>query len=261
MEHTSSRETLTAPELLERMGAPLDVGAYDWSRASLQPLTDDEVFQLTYAAQVEWGTQGTFESLDIGRDPIIRRFLRVWLRQEEVHAELLVRFLDARGIAVAPLHKRPRHQRGARRGRILNQLAHRLVGDDFFAVHMAWGSVNELTTLRFYQQIRARTANALLEQLMRDVIVQEALHYRFYQASARSRLLDNPRAQRIVRFALAHLWSPVGVGLRSRSDAHYLLQSLFADEPETIRRMDATICSLPGLDRLQLLTHELEQAS
>ncbi|MDQ1481799.1 MAG: hypothetical protein QOI44_2660 [Actinomycetota bacterium] len=44
-------------------------------------------------------------------------------------------------------------------------------------------------------------------------------------------------------------------------DANYLLQSLFADEPETIRRMDATISSIPGLDRLQLLTRELQQVS
>jgi hypothetical protein len=261
MEHTFLGDALTPPDLLERMGSPLHVGEYEWSKASLQPLTYDEVFQLTYAAQVEWGTQGTFESLDISRDPIIRRFLRIWLRQEEVHADLLVRFLDARGVAVGPLHQQSRHRRGARRGRILNQLAHGLVGNDFFAVHMAWGAVNELTTLRFYQQIRARTENTLLAQLLRDIIAQEALHYRFYQASAHNRLIDNTRAQRIVRFALTHLWSPVGVGLRSRSDAHYLLQSLFADEPETIRRMDATICSLPGLESLQLLTHELAQVS
>ena len=71
---------LAAPEtLLAEMGEPLDPSRYDWSAARTDALTDEEVFQLTYAAQVEWGTEGTFASLNISRDPVVRRFLRVWL--------------------------------------------------------------------------------------------------------------------------------------------------------------------------------------
>ena len=206
-------------DLLERMGSPLDVGAYEWDRVHADALTSDEVFQLTYAAQVEWGTQGTFESLYISDDPVVRRFLQIWLRQEEVHAELLVRFLHEYGVTVTLLHASRKHRRGARRGRRLNQVAHRMVGHDFFAVHMAWGAVNELTTLRFYQQIRARARHVFLRELLRDLIGQEAHHYSFYRAAATERLAGNRRAQRVTRFALEHLWSPVGVGLRAPGDA------------------------------------------
>lgn len=243
------------------MGSPLDADSYDWRRADNGRLTPDELFQLTYAAQVEWGTEGTFESLNISADPVVSKFLQIWLRQEEVHAELLVRFLHECGVHVEALHTSRKHRRGAERGRRINQLAHRVVGDDFFAVHMSWGAVNELTTLRFYQQIRARTRNGFLRDLLRDLIAQEALHYSFYRAAAIERLVGNRRAQRITRFALGHLWSPVGVGLRSRSDARYLLQSLFADTPETISRMDGAIRSLPGLESLHLLEHELERVA
>lgn len=243
------------------MGAPLEVDSYDWRRAETGCLTPDELFQLTYAAQVEWGTEGTFESLNISTDPVVSKFLEIWLRQEDVHAELLVRFLSECGVHVDALHTSRKHRRGAQRGRRINQLAHRVVGDDFFAVHMAWGAVNELTTLRFYQQIRARTGNEFLRELLRDLIAQEALHYSFYRASAVERLAGNRRAQRITRFALGHLWSPVGVGLRSRTDARYLLQSLFADTPDTIIRMDGAIRSIPGLESLHLLGDELERVA
>ncbi|HEY1740105.1 MAG TPA: ferritin family protein, partial [Acidimicrobiia bacterium] len=175
-----------------------------------------------YASQVEWATEGTFESLNITDDPTVRAFLRIWLEQERVHAELLTRLLEACGVEVEPLHRLSKHRRGARRGRFVNQLAHAAVGDDFFAVHMTWGAVNELSTLRFYQQIRHRTAHPLLREILRDVIGQEAMHYSFYRAAAIERLTERPRAQRLTSWVLRHLWTPVGVGLRTRSDAHRL---------------------------------------
>jgi len=252
--------TRSGGELLAQMGAPLDPAAYDWSAATRTPLRAEEEFQLVYAAHVEWATEGTFESLDISTDPVVGEFLQVWLAQEVVHAELLTRFLSERGREVEPLHRRPEHRRGARRGRQLNRVAHRLIGDDFFGVHMMWGAVNELCTLRFYRLIRRNTDNELLREILRDVIAQESLHYAFYLAQARERLEGNPRAQRIVRFALEHLWSLVGVGLRSREDADRLLVGLLVDEAEQVRQIDASIRRMPGLERLELLARSVERA-
>ncbi len=246
-----------AERLFDRMGEPLDPDDYDWSAAADSPVTADEVFQLTYAAQVEWATEGTFESLDITRDPTVSRFLRIWLEQERVHGELLDRFLNQTGVDVTLLHREPRHRRGARRGKRPNQLAHRFVGDDFFAVHMAWGAVNELTTLRFYQVIRQRTSNPLLSTILGDIIAQEALHYAFYRESAIERLDGNERAQRITRYALTHLWRPVGLGLRCRSDVDRLLGLLLAPKPDLVRQIDASIASMPGLASTRLIESEL----
>lgn len=101
---------LVAPEArLAQMGAPLDPSRYDWETAGTGELSDDEIFQVTYAAQVEWGTEGTFASLDISRDPIVRRFLRIWLDQEVVHAQLLARVLHRSGASVAPIHRDRKH--------------------------------------------------------------------------------------------------------------------------------------------------------
>lgn len=252
---------LAEPEtLLAEMGEPLDPSRYDWSAARTDTLTDEEVFQLTYAAQVEWGTEGTFASLNISRDPIVRRFLRVWLDQEVAHANLLARVLAARGVAVDPIHRAPKHRRGAARGKLLNQVARLGVGDDFFAVHMSWGAINELTTIRFYGVLRAKTSSELLRAVLRDMMAQEALHYSFYRNLAIRRLADNPRGQRIVRWALQHLWSPVGVGLRTRADVDRLMHGLFADRPDQVAQMDGQINRIPGLADLDLVRRTIETA-
>jgi hypothetical protein len=251
----------TPEQILAGLGEPLDPARYDWSTAPDAPVDDETRFQLTYAAQVEWGTEGTFASLDISDDPVVRRFLRAWLDQEVVHAQLLARFLAASGTAVDPIHREPRHRRGAARGRMINQVARRLVGDDFFAVHMAWGAVNELTTLRFYGIVRHRTGSELLRSILRDVMAQEAQHYAFYRRVAIDRLEGNRRGQRIVRWVLRHLWSPVGLGLRTRADADRLMVGLFADRPDQVVQIDEQINRIPGLAGLDLVRRTLATAN
>ena len=124
-------------------------------------------------------------------------------------------------------------------------------------MHMSWGAINELTTLRFYSVMRANTRSELLRDLLRDVIAQEALHYSFYRAVAIRRLAGNPRGQRIVRWTIEHLWSPVGMGLRSRPDVDRLMVGLFAERPDQVVRMDSQINRIPGLADLNLIRRTL----
>ena len=65
---------------------------------------------------MEWGTEGTFASLDVSDDPLVGRFLGIWLEQEVVHAQLLARFLATQGEPVAPLHRTRSQRFAARRG-------------------------------------------------------------------------------------------------------------------------------------------------
>src|SRR5262249_2997051 len=162
-------------------------------------------------------------SLDVSNDPVVGRFLGIWLEQEVVHAELLARFLATQGEWVTPLHRTRSQRRAARRGKWVNQAAGRGPGNAFLAGHIAWGGVNELTTVRFYSLLRRRTANPVLHTLLADVIAQEAVHFSFYREMAAQLLCDNRRAQRITRWVMGHLWSPVGTGLRSRDDAERLM--------------------------------------
>ncbi len=245
--------------LLDGMGDPLSLTRYDWREASLDPLSIEERYQLTYATQVEWATEGTFASLDIARDPIVKRFIRVWLEQERAHAQILGRLLDECAAPVSPLHTSQRQRFAAQRGRLVNALAVRAIGDDFYAVHMSWGAINELTTLRFYSLIRERTQHRLLREILRDLIKQEAQHFAFYYTSAQERLVDNPRGQRLVRWVLGHLWTPVGVGLRTREDVDRNTEQLFVGEPAEVAQIDAVIGRIPGLADLNLMRRNIER--
>jgi rubrerythrin len=246
--------------LLDDLGEPLDQDNYDWSVATRYPLSDEEVFQLTYASQVEWGTEGTFASLNITHDPIVKRFLGIWLVQEIVHANLLARLLEENGHTVEPLHRTKEQQRAARRGKLINRVVRAVVGSDFFGVHMTWGAVNELTTLRFYGVIRDRTTHPLLAEILTDVMKQEAAHYAFYRQAAFQRLADNPRGQRIVRFAMRKLWSIVGTGLRSREDADRLVVAMLDGEDNRAASIDGAIERIPGMQDVRLLGGYLDSA-
>jgi hypothetical protein len=246
---------------LDAMGDPLREGVYDWSRVAEHPLGDPELDWLTYATQIEWGTEHYFAVLDISRDPLVHRFLRAWLAQELVHAQLLRRFLSELGVRVEPVHDAWRKRLARWRGKQVNRLARLLIGDDFFAVHMAWGAVNELSTQRFYGVIRSRTPNPVLRELLRDVMAQEALHYAFYRNVAIRRLTGNRRAQRIVRFALARWWTPVGVGLRPRRDADRVIAGILGGRPDIAVEMDAQLDRIPGLGGLRLAQSALAHAT
>ena len=88
-----------------------------------------------------------------------------------------------------------------------------------YAAHVEWGTegnfatgaVNELTTLRFSSLLRRRSANPVLRQLLGAVIGQEAVHFAFYREMAALRLRESARAQRLTRWVMSHLWTPVGV--------------------------------------------------
>ena len=250
----------TPEEVLEQMGDLLDPAAYEWERVREAPLSAAEIDWLTFATQVEWGTEYYFAVLDISRDPLVHKFLRVWLQQEVVHADLLRRFLHEAGVDVDPVHTHWRKRLAKWRGKQLNRLARRVIGDDFFAVHMAWGAVNELSTQRFYGIIRSGTGNPVLRDILRDVMVQEAAHYAFYRNVAIRKLTDNRRAQRITRWALHRLWTPVGVGLRTREDSDRVIAATFGRHPEQATQMDAQIDRIPGLAGLELAHHGLEHA-
>lgn len=255
----SDRDTDLAT-LLDELGEPLDPSKYDWSLARRYPLREDEIFRLTYAAQVEWATEGTFSSLNITRDPVVRRFLRIWLKQEVVHADLLARLLSEYDVDVVPLHRTRQQRFAAWRGQMVNRLARFAIGTDFFGVHMTWGAVNELTTLRFYGIVRDRTEHPLLREILRDVMSQEAKHYAFYKRAAIDRLRDNPRGQKLVRFAMRKLWSIVGSGLRSAEDADRLFVGLIDESPDLLPVIDGAIGRIPGMEGISLLQEYVNEA-
>lgn len=246
--------------LLDDLGKPLSPADYNWDLATEFQLTPDEVFHLTYAAQVEWGTEGSFLSLNITRDRVVRRFLRIWLEQEVVHGELLKRLIEASGAEVPLVHRSVKQRYEARKGQLINRLARLGIGRDFFGLHMAWGAAHELTTMRFYSLMRERTSHPLLEHILRDVIAQEAKHYSFYKRAAIEQLTDNERGQRLLRWALQRFYRVVGTGLRSQADADRITIAMLDSEPAVVASMDGALGRIPGMENLQLVRAAVDSA-
>jgi hypothetical protein len=134
---------------------------------------------------------------------------------------------------------------------------------DFVAVHMTWGAVNELGTLTGYHRIIAKTEHPVLIQLLQAIIKDERRHFAFYRAQARMRLARSKQARTITRWALEHLWAPVGTGVRPQPETDFVIHSLFGDAEGVIavKEMEDTLGELPGLQGSRFLSDALEVAA
>jgi rubrerythrin len=213
-------------------------------------------------------------------DPEVTAFLSCWVYEELWHGEAFSRFLGEAGYRVAPTFEDvsgedpfptrvDRNQWVRQKFGTKGYVSHigTLLGSalfrDFVAVHMTWGAVNELGTLTGYHRIIAKTEHPVLIQLLQAVIKDERRHFAFYRAQARMRLARSPQARTITRWALEHLWAPVGTGVRPQSETDFVIHSLFgdADGMVAVKEMEATLGELPGLERSRFLTDALEGAA
>jgi len=85
-----------------------------------------------------------------------------------------------------------------------------LLGEDFVAVHMTWGAVNEWSTQTAYDRLIALADHPTLTTLLSRIARQEARHIAFYATGACTRLARSANSGRAIRLALRTLWAPVG---------------------------------------------------
>jgi hypothetical protein len=244
-----------------RRAAPVDVGGVDFAAFRDRPLSAGTLRCLRYMHDIESHTVCYLRDLLLThghRDPRVTTFLTMWNYEEFWHGEVLGRVLAA--------HDEPAGRErvaATRRGLglkdrfspLASAVGSSLVGEDFVAVHMTWGAINEWSTRTGYAQLIAREGHPELTALITAIMRQESRHIAFYVTEARRRLDGRPRAQRITRLMLRRLWQPVGSGVMPPAETRFLLGWLF-DGPEgwpAIRRIDADIDRLPGLAGLGLV--------
>jgi hypothetical protein len=207
----------------------------------------------------------------VSEEPEITAFLACWTYEELWHGEAFSRFLGEAGVRLAPDGEVPRRDteypsRVARNtwirrsGRIrtratrLGLVATSKVLKGFAATHMAWGAINEISTLTGYQRMIETTANPVLADLLGRIIRDERRHYSFYRVEAERRLGESTAARRATRLALDRLWAMVGTGVRPQEETDFVMVHLFGNGEglTTAHRLDAMVDSLPGLDGLHL---------
>jgi len=191
-------------------------------------------------------------------DPDITAFLGFWVFEEYWHGEAIGAVLEAHGVEAGALRIAKLRDRLGWRERIrpvVAALGSAVVGARLLAVHMTWGAINEWTTQAGYVRLAQRSGHPVLAELTKRIAKQEGRHIDFYASQAEQRLDGDRAAQRLVRWALRHVWRPVGSGVMPARETRFVIDHLFGGEDglAVARRIDRRVDALPGLAGLGLI--------
>lgn len=208
----------------------------DWAGVKNFPL-DEKFFRiLKYFRDIETLTEMYHKNLcatPTGRDPFIRKFMDRWKAEEALHGELLNRFLGEMGIDYGTDWKKQVHAdvpEAYHKATRIATVVTNLIGKQFTAVHMTFGTVHELSTLQGYRRLWEQTNHPILEYILRGIAAEEAIHILFYRSIAKLKLEQSKRAQYLSRFIIEKFWAPVGQGERPVEDTNFVIGSLFQGE-------------------------------
>lgn len=240
----------------------LDLGAF-----RTRPLPEEALRALRYMHDVESHTVCYLRDLLLTashKDPRITTFLTMWNYEEHFHGVAIGKVLEAHGEASEAARIAPMRARNAAKERFAplgSMLGSALLGEDFVAVHMTWGAVNEWSTQTAYDRLIALADHDVLTTLLTRIARQEARHIAFYATEARTRLARSARARKATRLALQKLWAPVGSAVMPEQETTFLLGYLLGDEAGRAHadRIDRRVRALPGLDGLSIVRDAMDR--
>jgi rubrerythrin len=226
-----------------------------------QPLAPEALRTLRYMHDVEHHTVCYLRDLLLTpahQDPEITSFLSCWVFEEMWHGEAIGQVLEAHGEEagaprIAALRQKRRRKEAISTFSTIGSAA--FAGKAFIALHMTWGAINEWTTQAGYARLAERADHSTLRELLKRIMKQEGGHIDFYASEAGRRLSESPKAQKLTRFALKHLWRPVGSGVMPEEEVGFLVKYLFEGEvgQTMAARIDRRVDRLPGQGDLHLL--------
>jgi len=235
----------------------VDMSAIAWAEVPRYPVSPEMIRTLRYMEDVESHTIIYLRSLLATRavdDPDVATFLACWVYEETFHGLALARFLEAAGAPIGP-RARPRGQETlAKRIEAAGTAMASKAWPDFCAVHMAWGAINELTTLTGYRRFAAIADHPVLTDLLERIALDESRHFFFYYRQAEMRMQRRSVA-RVARFLVDRFWAPVGSGVEADPEVRFMATYLFGGPEGRVaaRKVDDTIRRLPGFETVQLL--------
>ena len=239
----------------------------NWSEASLHGISEGEKFVITYFADIEGQTivyLRDFLQTKMALEPEVIAFLSMWNYEEYFHGRVLSELMKVCG---HPLEENRINlvRKSAKLSEIIESGLAKILSvilyQDFPAVYTTWGAIQELTTLKGYEQIIKTTRNPVLKTIAERIAKQERRHFAWYYNSARQRLSDQKRSQKVTRALLQAIWSPVGAGVKTKHEVAQLFSSLFSVselKPLAVE-IDQKISELPGLGGLTLLQNYLDK--
>jgi len=251
----------------------VDLSDIDWSEVPKHRLTPEALRTLRYFMITEGSTffytKALMRTDAVTREPEIPPFLCVWAYEEEFHGRAFRKFLEAYGEPLGANYRGASFERRTTGEHIdeLGQLViSKLFPEEFPAVHMIWGVIQEFTTYSAYQALIERVNHPVLNVICQRIMKQELRHYAFYKEHAKRRLAASRRAQLLTSYALKIGWTPVGDGMSPTRETCHAIQFLFdGREGSTIGKIERKIRELPGLEWFDLFTryaieHDIRRA-
>lgn len=248
--------------------AKIDTSDIDWNQAKETGLTEDEKFVLTYFSDVESQTIRYLRMLlqmKIAFKPSVAAFLTTWSYEEFFHGYELARLMAVCG---SPLEE-DRIESVTRKARfnewieaVFAPLLSRIFSNQFPAVYLSFGAIQEMTTLRGYERLKEYTRNPVLKILCDRIAKQERRHFAWYFNHARELLMESRGARMLARKLLEFNWVPVGAGIKSQAEVKRLFSILFPLESarRLVKEIDSKMGTLPGLDGIRLMEPYFEKA-
>lgn len=173
----------------------------DYDSFAERPLSRSALRCLRYMSDVESHTICYLRDLLVTpshKDPEVTAFLTMWAYEEFWHGEALDEVLRAHDVTADYGHIRKVRLAQGFRDRLApieQSLAANIIGDDFVAVHMTWGAINEWSAHAAYARMIEREDHPELTKLLRRVQYQESRHLAFYNSQARAAGAFRARSQ------------------------------------------------------------------
>src|SRR5215813_6974289 len=250
------------------VSARVDTTDINWDEAREAGLSEDELFILTYFADVENQTIRYMRMLlgmKIAFQPAVAAFLATWNYEEFFHGYELEKLMQSCGHKLQENRRDINHKKMRLNERIeaaFVPLMSRIFANQFPAVYLSFGAIQEMTTLRGYEHLHLYTQNPILKILCERIAKQERRHFAWYFNHARELLLQSSGARILARKLLEFNWVPVGAGIKSPAEVKRLFMTLFPAplDRALVREIDSKMGALPGLEGIRLMEPYFEKA-
>ena len=223
-----------------------------------RPLSTDTRRLLGYLNVIERATMTHLRSVLVTathKDARITAFLVTWAYEKYWIADALEQILFAHLPEGAPRDTvfRTPEERTIRESIVAN-----VIGVPMIAVHMSLGTVDEWITQAAYARIAELESHPQLTATLASLGEVKARQLTFFEAQARFRLEESPRARRLTRRRLARTPWPIGAKAEPAQETRFFFDHLFASAPHLVAELDARIDTLPGQSGLALVRRAVE---
>ncbi len=224
------------------------------------PLSDDTLRALRYLQIIERATMTHLRSVLVTathKDARITAFLVTWAYEKYWIADALEQILLGHQPEGTEADKSPFRTPVERT--IRESIFANIVGVPMIAVHMTLGTVDEWLTQAAYSRVVELDPHPQLAETVATFRAIKERQLSFFEAQARFRLEESPRARSLTRKRLARTPWPIGAKAEPAHETRFFFDYLFDGAHELVNELDARVDSLPGQTGLHLIRKAAHQ--